>query len=188
MSKKIWYPDQSSKETKEPKPKKPRWYRQAERLLRSYKHLPYEIDNLRLQLRLDQLAGPSITSQYKQAIAQSSGHSSPTEHVVLKEESLEEKLERKEILLQMLENAIKTFDPEEYQVYQLRYEVEKREKEVYMKLQMSRSSYHELQRRVCMKAAMILNIPVPCEAQPNEWTGDLFQEEIPGHFPDISRT
>lgn len=164
--------------------KKPKWYRQTERLLKAHKYLPIEIDNIRLQIRMNQLAGPTITSQPREIITQHmQTGSSPTEREYLIQESLAEKLERKQILLQMLDNAVKALNPEEHLVYKLRYESEKREKEVYMKLQMSRSCYFELQRQTVMKAARLIGIPIPHDDQPPDWTGELF-EKCAGHFPD----
>jgi DNA-directed RNA polymerase specialized sigma subunit len=171
-------------EIKEPtKPyKKPGWYKKTERLLKYYKNLPMEIDNLKLQLRMDQLVGQSITQQFKPVVIQHNSVSSPLESVTIKEESMEERIERKEIMFIMISNAIKTFNPEEKMIYQLRYELEKREKEVYTKLQMSRSSYFELQKRVVLKTAKLLGIPVPEAEQPEEWKGKLF-EGIPWATP-----
>ncbi|MEN6325805.1 MAG: hypothetical protein ABFD18_06325 [Syntrophomonas sp.] len=158
--------------------KKPAWYKRTERLLKSYKNLPMEIDNLKLQLRMDQLAGQSITQQFKPVVTQHNSVSSPLESITLKEVQMEERIEFKEIQFRMLENTIKTLNPDEKQVYNLRYELEKREKEVYTKLQMSRSSYFELQKRVVLKAAMLLRVPVPQDDQPKEWNGKLF-ESVP---------
>lgn len=163
-------------ENQDSKPyKKPAWYKQAERQLRSYKNLPMEIENLELQMELDQLAGTSITQKYKNSMAQASGKSSPIESVVTKEEALRERLRCKQIRLKMLDNVIKSFNLEERQVYYLRYEVEKRDKEVYTKLRMSRSAYFELQRKVVLKAARLLSIPIPNEDLPEEWRGRLFE-------------
>jgi hypothetical protein len=164
--------------------KKPKWYRQTERLLKAHKYLPIEIDNIRLQIRMNQLAGPTIVQPLREIVTQHmQTGSSPTEREYILQEGLAEKLERKQILLQMLDNVVKTFSPEEHLVYKLRYESEKREKEVYTKLQMSRSSYFELQRQTVMKAARLLGIPIPHEDQPPEWTGELFTK-CAGHFPD----
>jgi len=173
----IYYPSGKVKDIKESekKTKKPDWYRRSERFLRQYKYMESELKNMHLQLRLNQLAGTSITAQLKQVVVQSSSVSSPSETYVIKEESLEERIERKEIQLQMLENAMKSFDPEEKLVYRLRYELEKGEKEVWMKLQMSRSSYFDLQKRVVLKTAMLMQIEVPEEDIPEEWKGGLFQ-------------
>lgn len=154
--------------------KKPAWYKQAERQLRSHKNLPMEIENLQLQMELDQLAGQSITPKYQGDVVQSGSISSPVESIAIKAQVLEERLRQKQIRLRMLDNTIKTFTPEERQVYYLRYEVEKRDKEVYYKLQMSRSAYFELQRRVVMKAARLLGIPIPTKDLPEEWKGELF--------------
>jgi len=155
--------------------KKPKWYRQTERLLKKHKYLPMEIDNLLLQLRLTQLAGPSITFQPREITTQyMPGGGSSTEAIYLKEESLDEKIERKQILLTMIDNAIRTFNEEERLVYKLRYESELREKEIYPRLKMGRSTYFELQRRTVMKAARVLNIPIPGDEQPDEWLGELF--------------
>lgn len=177
---KIYHSNGKIKEVKKPVEhyQKPGWYRRTERLLKSYKTLPFEIDNLKLQLRMNRLAGPSITAKYKPAVTQQNSVSSPLESSVIKEESIEEKIELKEIRYQMLENTIKALNPEEHQVYKLRYELEKGEKEVYQKLQMSRSSYFELQKRVILKAAKLLYIPVPEEDLPEEWKGRLF-ESVP---------
>lgn len=167
-----------NEENEKPKYKKPGWYKKTERLLKLYKNLPAEIENLRLQLRMDQLAGQSITQQFRPVVTQHNSVSSPLESITIKETSMENIIERKEILLQMLENTIKTFNPEERPVYHLRYELEKRDKEVYTKLQISRSAYFELQKRVVLKAARLLNIPVPIEDQPPQWNGKLF-ESVP---------
>lgn len=155
--------------------RKPVWYKQTERLLKAYKNLSFEIENLKLQLRLNQLTGQSITRQLKQVVVQHNSVSSPLELMVIKEESLEERIEHKQILLQMLENTIKSFNPDERAVYKLRYELEKRDKEVWTKLQISRSGYFELQRRVVLKAAKLLDIPVPENDMPGEWNGTLFE-------------
>ncbi len=161
---------------------KPNWYRRTERLLKSFKNLPYEIENLKLQLRLDQLAGPSITAKYKPVVTQLNSVSSPTESAVIKEETLEEKIERKEIWFKKLENTIKAFNTEEHQLYKLRYEYERGEKEAYLNLQMSRSSYFEFQKKVVLKAAKLLCIPVPEDDLPEEWKGKLF-ESVPYSEP-----
>lgn len=164
--------------------KKPQWYRRTERLLREFKYMPIEIDNLLLQLKLDRLAGPSTTFQPREIITQhmNSGTSS-TESAFLKEESLSEHIERKQILYEMLENTIKSFNPEEALVYKMRYESEFREKVVSGKLKMGKSTYFELQRRVVLKAARMLHIPVPTDDQPQDWTGELFSK-CAGHFLD----
>lgn len=168
--------------------KKPQWYRRTERLLKLHKYLPLEIDNLRLQIEMNQLAGPSIVAQPREIVTQHMpGGGSPIENAYIRDESLAEIAELKETLLKMLDNTVKSFNPEEHLVYKLRYESEKREKEVYIKLQMSRSCYFELQRRVVMKAARLLCIPIPHEDQPPEWTGELFEKyrrTFPGLKPD----
>lgn len=157
--------------------KKPQWYRKTERLLKNHKYLPIEIDNIKLQIRLNQLAGPTIIAKPREIVTQyMPGGSSPTESTYIREESLLELVERKQILLEMLDNVVKAFNPEERLVYKLRYESEKREKEVYTKLQMSRSCYFELQRQTVMKAARLLGIPIPHEDQPHDWTGELFNK------------
>lgn len=153
---------------------KPGWYKQAERQLRSYKNLPMEIENLQLQMELDQLAGQRITPKYQGDVVQAGSVSAPVESIFIKSEALQERLRLKQIRFRMLENTIKSFNPEERQVYYLRYEVEKRDKEVFFKLQMSRSAYFELQRKVVMKAARLLGIPIPDQELPEEWKGELF--------------
>ncbi len=162
--------------------KKPAWYKQAERLLKSYKYLPAEIENMKLDLRMEQLSGQRITQQFKSIVVQHTSVSSPLESITLKEMRLEEQIERKEIQYRKIQNTISTFNSDEKAVYTLRYELEKREKEVYTKLQMSRSSYFELQKRVVLKTAKLLNIPVPEAEQPEEWKGKLF-EAIPWTVP-----
>ncbi len=157
---------------------KPEWYRRTERLLKSFKNLPIEIENLKLQLRMDRIAGPSITAKYKPVVIQTNSVSSPLESTVIKEESIEERIELKEIRLKMLENTINAFNTEEHRVYNLRYELERGEKEVYIKLGMSRSSYFEFQKKVVLKAAKLLYIPVPDDDLPEEWKGRLF-ESVP---------
>ena len=173
----IYYASGQIKDIKNPekKQKKPNWYRRAEKYLRQYKYMESELENMRLQLRLNRLSGTSITAQLRQVVVQSSGVSSPSENYVIKEESFGERIERKEIQLLMLENVMKSFNPEEKLVYRLRYEQEKGEKAVCMKLLMSRSSYFELQKVVVMKTALLMQIEVPDEDVPEEWKGGLFQ-------------
>lgn len=191
----VFYQDGNIKDVDENKTyKKPSWYKKAESLLRSYKNLPMEIENLQLQLEFDRLAGPSITAKYTSAMAQSSGTSSPVENTITREEALQEKLRKKKIRLKMLTNIINAFNQEEKQVYYLRYELEKQEKEIYFKLQMSRTSYFELQKMVALKAARWLSIPIPDEDLPEEWKGELFEDIPPiclnctGPIPDYNRT
>ena len=154
---------------------KPKWYRKTERLLKAYKSLPFEIENLELQLRMDKLTGTSITPNYNFSEGRSYGISSPVESVATREICIEDQIERKTILFKMLDNTIKAFTSDERLVYQLRYEEERRDKEVYTKLQMSRSSYFELQKKVILKAARLLYIVVPRDEWPEEWKGELFE-------------
>lgn len=155
---------------------KPDWYIKSERLLKSMKNLPIEIDNLKLQLELLRITGPSITQKYQQVKVETSHVSSPTEQVVLREERLQEEISRREILLQMLENTIRSFSPEEHLAYQLRYELEKREKEVWDKMQISRTAYFNLQKRVVLKTALLLGIPVPPEEHSKYSSGLLWDD------------
>ena len=154
--------------------KKPGWYRETERHLRRKKYLPVEIENLKLQLDLDRQAGPKIVAQIQPAVPQKSAVSSPTETVVISYDTKQEAIQRKEILPQILENTVKTFIREEHQVYYLRYELEWRDREVSEKLNMSRSSYFSMQRRVVLKAAQIMGVEVPEDELPEEWKGELF--------------
>ncbi len=167
---KIYYPAGDKKEIKQPgkRPKKPDWYSRSERLLRQYKYLPGEIKNMKLQLRLHQMAGTTITSQLRQVVVQSSRVSSPSESHVTKEEAMEEKIERKEIQLAMLENVMKAFNADEAMVYKLRYEMEKGEKAVWMQMGMARSSYFKLQKAVVLKTALLMQMEVPGEDIPEE--------------------
>lgn len=153
---------------------KPDWYIKSERLLKSMKNLPIEINNLKLQLELFRMTGPSITQKYHQVKVETNQVSSPTEQVVLREERFQEEISRREILLQMLENTIRSFSPEERMAYQLRYEMEKREKEVWDKMQISRTAYFNLQKRVVLKTALLLGIPVPVEEQGKYSSGLLW--------------
>lgn len=173
---KLYYPSGSNREISNntEKTKKPNWYRQAERYLKQYKYMEAELDNMKLQLRFNRLSGTSITAQLRQVVVQSSNISSPSESYVIKKELLEERIERKEIQLAMLENVIKSFNAEESLAYKLRYELEKGEKEVWMRLQMSRSSYFELQKIVVLKTALLMQITVPDDDIPEEWRGGLF--------------
>lgn len=161
-----------------PKYEKPNWYRRTERLLKWYKYLPAEIENLKLELEYQQLAGPPVTAQLRQDASFTNSVSSPLAAVVAVEETLQNKIRVKEIAYTKLENTINSLNPEEYQVYRYRYELECRDKEVYNGLDMSRSAYFELQKKVILKSARLLNIPVPKEDQPEEWTGELFEKSL----------
>jgi DNA-directed RNA polymerase specialized sigma subunit len=154
--------------------KKPYWYKQTENLLRRKKEIPVEIDNLKLQLQLDRLSGPRIISQYKVMEGTAAYSTSPTENAVLKYESKEEQIEQRQILLDILENTIRTFSPEEYQIYFLRYESELKDYEVYEKIGVCRSSYFELQKRLVVKAARLIGLTVPQDEKlPGQDSGAL---------------
>ncbi len=155
---------------------KPQWYKKTERLLKWKKYLPAEIENLQIQLQMDRWSGQRITAQYRESIGQSLSISSPLVAIVSREESVEEKIRYRELLLQMLENTVKSFTQDERIVYDLRYDSELKDKQVYTGLKMSRSAYFELQRQVVLKAARLLNIPVPLKDQPEEWKGQLFEK------------
>jgi len=158
---------------------KPAWYKKTERLLKWMKYLPDEIDNLRIQLQMDKLAGQRITAQYRSVVG---GHSntvsSPLAAIASRDITLEEKIEYRELLLQMLNNTVNSFNRDEKKVFELRYDLELKDKEVFTSMDMSRSSYFELQKRVILKAAMFLHIPVPLEDQPNAWKGKLFENDL----------
>ena len=156
------------------KPRKPDWYKKTERHLRRKKYLPVEIENLRLQLGLDREAGARVVADLKLGMAKKTNISSPTETAIIKYDTKEQAIRRKEILLTILENTVKAFNRDEHQVYYLRYELEWRDWQVSDKLGMSRSAYFDLQKRVILKAAQIIGIEVPEEDLPEEWKGELF--------------
>lgn len=162
-----------------PKYKKPQWYKKTERLLKWHKYLPAEIENLRIQIKMDKWAGQRITAQYRAAVGGPSNLiSSPQTSVLSREEELEEKINYREMLLKMLDNTVRSFTPDEQKVYHYRYDLELKDKEVFTGLDMSRSSYFELQKRVILKSAMLLHVPVPAEDQPEEWKGELFENVL----------
>jgi hypothetical protein len=84
----------------------------TEKYLRRKKDLPAEIENLKLQLEADRMTGPRVTAQYKEAVSKNSSVSSPVESNYIKIETREERLRRREILLEILENTIKSFTSE----------------------------------------------------------------------------
>lgn len=156
------------------KPRKPDWYKKTERLLRRKKYLPVEIENLRLQLGLDREAGARVVADIESGVAKKTNISSPTETAVIKYDTKDQAIRRKEILLTILDNTVKAFNRDEHQVYYLRYELEWRDWQVSDKLGMSRSAYFDLQKRVVMKAAQLIGVEIPEEELPEEWRGELF--------------
>ena len=106
------------------KPRKPDWYKKTERLLRRKKYLPVEIENLRLQLGLDREAGARVVADIESGVAKKTNISSPTETAVIKYDTKDQAIRRKEILLTILDNTVKAFNRDEHQVYYLRYELE----------------------------------------------------------------
>jgi DNA-directed RNA polymerase specialized sigma subunit len=161
-------------EAAQQKPKKPDWYKETERHLRRKKYLTVEIENLKLQLDLDREAGARVVANLKSGITKKTNISSPTESTIMKYETKEEAIRRKEILLHILENTVKAFNRDEHQIYYLRYECEWKDWEIADKLGVSRSAYFNLQRQVVMKAAQLIGVEIPEDELPEEWKGELF--------------
>lgn len=156
------------------KTRKPDWYKKTERHLRRKKYLPVEIENLKLQLDLDREAGARVVADIEAGMAKKTNISSPTETAVIKYDTKEQAIRRKEILLTILDNTVKAFNRDEHQVYYLRYECEWRDWEIADKLGVSRSAYFNLQRQVVMKAAQLIGVEIPEDELPEEWKGELF--------------
>lgn len=145
------------------KNRKADWYYKCEHLLKSKKNLPLELENLKLQLQLMKLRENQISNQFDVSnnISKNKSHN----NILDKMEHLQEQIHCKEIVNKMLDNTIRSLSADELTVYHLRYEMEKREKEVWDSMLISRSAYFHLQKKMVLKAALLLGIPVPTEEQ-----------------------